>query len=258
MKLPNNLNIAKLTFISILLIALSSGCFFAGKNWNTWFPNVVERSKDPELPTPQPGPVDGNGVDTPTNGELYTDFVYEGTTYRVEKSLLTEAGSKFNVNKRIYRYVNSKWEMKEEPADAKWKPATPSSDIPLILTKWDTKFKTEEAKNKADLAQTSPLPATQPLPSPPKDPKPPKTPPTEIPKMTTPTKETKPPKVTPPPKEIPKVTPPTLSPAQKAAKFKEIEKEVRYGKCDRDCIVNKVKEFLFSASDQQRLMNQMP
>ena len=146
MKRQNNLNIAKLTFISILLIALGSGCFFAGKNWDSWFPKIVGVPEDPKTPTHQPEPGGENGAVTPDTEEQYTDLNYNGKKYRVEKSLLTAAGSKYNASKRFYRHLNGKWEMKEELADAKWKPATPSSDIPLILAKWDEKFRAEEAQ----------------------------------------------------------------------------------------------------------------
>ncbi len=247
MKKLNNHNVAKITFSSILTLALASGCFFAGMNWNTWFPDVVENPLPPVTPKPPAGSEGGDKVVPPANDEQYTDFEYDGKTYRVEKSLLTEDGSKYNANKRFYRFLNNAWEMKEGTADAKWKPATPSSDIPLILAKWDEKFRTEEAKNKGDLAQTNPLPptppvtppTTPPVTSPPKDPKPPKTPRTEIPKVTPPTKK-------------------TLTPSEKAAIYKEIEMDVRAGKCTPDCIINKVAEFQFTSSQQKRLMNQMP
>jgi hypothetical protein len=166
MKLPKNLNIAKLTFISILIIALGSGCFFAGKNWDSWFPELAEvpYNQVPQPPKSEhnPGP---RGV--------------------------------------------------EKPVSSKTSPVT------------------------------NPPKET----NPPEDANPPKTPPTEIPK------------VTPPLKEIPKVTPQTkktLTPAERYAIYKEIEKDVKAGKCDRDCIMNKVKEFLFSSSDAHSLMSQMP
>jgi hypothetical protein len=244
MKRPNNLNVAKLTFISILLIALSSGCFFAGKNWNYWFPDVVENPLPPVTPKPPAGSEGGDKVVPPANDEHYTDFEYDGKTYRVEKSLLTEAGSKYNANKRFYRFLNNAWEMKEGTADAKWKPATPSSDIPLILTKWDAKFRAEEVKNKGDLAQTNPLPptppvtppTTPPVTSPPKDPKPPKTPPTEIPKVTPPTKK-------------------TLTPPERAAIYNKIEEDVKAGKCDRDCILKRCIDAQIDAVKVRMLYN---
>ena len=242
-----NPNIAKITFISILLFTLSGGCFFAGKNWDSWFPQVAENPKSLAIPKPQPGPEGGNEVVTPANGEQYTNFDYDGKTYRVEKSLLTEAGSKYNANKRFYRFLNGKWEMKEGTDDAKWKTATPINDIPLILTKWDTKFKAEEAKNKGELAQTNPVPptppvtpkTTPPVTSPPKDTKPPKTTPTEIPKVTQPTKK-------------------TLTAAERSAIYNKIEEDVKAGKCDRDCILQRCTEAQISASMAQKLYSLLP
>jgi hypothetical protein len=156
----------------------------------------------------------------------------------VEKSLLTEEGSKYNANKRYYRFLNKKWEYREdESTDAAWKLATINSDITLILTNWDAKFRT-----------TSPV-TGPPITTPPV---------TNLPDTNKPQKDSKPPKVTTPSTEIPKVTPPDLLPSQKAAKLKEIEKDVKAGKCNATCIIDKVKEFKFGAPDQQRLMSLLP
>ena len=234
MKLPNHLKIARLTFVTILLIALSSGCFFAGKNWDSWFTAVAENSLPPSIPAPQPRPEGGDVVYNSDNNDLYTDFKYKDKTYRVEKSLLTEEGSKYNANKRFYRFLNGKWEMKEGTADAKWKTAT-LSDISLVLTKWDEKFRTTPPVT----PPTTPPVTTPPVTSPPKDPKPPKTPPTEIPKETTSPNK-------------------TLSAEEKAQKFEEIRALVRAGKCNADCIIKKVKEFQLSPSQHQKLYSHLP
>ena len=146
----NDKPIAKIAVMAFVAIALTGGGFFTAMNWAVWFPAVAENPLPPAPPAPQPGQEGENPVITPANGEQYTDFEYKGKVYRVEKSLLTEDGSKYNANKRFYRFLNGKWEMKEVSANAKWKPATPSSDIPLILTKWDEKFKTEQTITKGD------------------------------------------------------------------------------------------------------------
>lgn len=146
----NHKPIAKIAVMAFVAIALTGGGFFTAMNWDVWFPKVVDVPQDPQPPTPQPRPEGGDVVENSDNNDLYTDFIYKDKTYRVEKSLLTEAGSKYNTNKRFYRFLNGKWEMKEAPAAAKWKPATPSSDILLILTKWDEKFKTEQTISKGD------------------------------------------------------------------------------------------------------------
>jgi hypothetical protein len=141
----NDKPIAKIAVMAFVAIALTGGGFFAAMNWDNWFPPVVEGPKDPQPPKdPEPpGPVIPEPAEIENN---YIEFPYNGKNYRVEKSLLTEAGSKYNGNKRFYRFLNNKWEMREEANDANWKPATPISDIPLILTKWDAKFRAEDAQ----------------------------------------------------------------------------------------------------------------
>jgi hypothetical protein len=173
-------DIAKITFLSILLFTLAGGCFFAGKNWDSWFPDVavVQNNPDSQPPKPEhnPGP---RGVDKPVSSK--------------------------------------KTPVTNPPEDAK-PPKTPPMEIPKVTP-----------------------------------------PPKEIPKVTPPPTEI--PKVKPPPKEIPKVKPPpkkTLNPAERAAIYREIEKDVREGKCDPVCIFEKVYEFQFSASMQQRLISQIP
>jgi hypothetical protein len=240
--------IAKIAVMAFVAIALTGGGFFAAMNW------LAGGQTTPPNPNPDPAPAPrGDGektVVTSVTDEMYTDFEYKGNTYLVETSLLTEAGSKYNTNKRFYRFLNNKWEMREEANDANWKPATPIRDIPLILTKWDTKFRGEEAKKKADLAQANPqTPATQ-VTTPPET-----KPPVTNPVTTTPPKDDKPPKVTKPPTEIPKVTPPkkTLTAAERAAIYREIEKDVKAGSCDRDCILKRCTEAQIDADKVQKL-----
>ena len=141
----NEKPIAKIAVMAFVAIALTGGGFFAAMNWDNWFSHVVEGPKDPQPPKdPEPpGPVTPKPAEIANN---HIEFPYNGKNYRVEKSLLTDAGSKYNANKRFYRFLDGKWEMKEVPADAKWKPATPISDISLILTKWDAKFRAEDAQ----------------------------------------------------------------------------------------------------------------
>jgi hypothetical protein len=146
----NDKPIAKIAVMAFVAIALTGGGFFAAMNWDNWFSQVVEHPLPPATPEPQPGPEGAAKVDTPATDEKYTDFEYKGNSYRVEKSLLTVEGSKYNANKRFYRFLNNKWEMREEANDANWKPATPISDIPLILTKWDEKFKSTQTITKGD------------------------------------------------------------------------------------------------------------
>ena len=141
--------IGKIAVTAFVAIALTGGGYFAAMNWDNWFPKIVEVPKDQAPPTPQPEPEDGNEVVTPTNGEQYTDFEYDGTTYRVEQSLQTEAGSLYKLNNCFYRNFKGNWEKRENKDNSKWIPA-PEVDIPVILTKWDEKFKTEQTISKGD------------------------------------------------------------------------------------------------------------
>jgi hypothetical protein len=156
----NDKPIAKIAVMAFVAIALTGGGFFAAKNWSAWFPPVVDVPKDPTPtptpPTPKPGPGGVNEVVNPANGEQYTNFEYKGKTYRVEKSLLTDAGSKYGDGEKFgngctYRYSEdkNKWEMKKSDFDKTWTEAK-STDIPIILKNWDAKFKSEQNTNKGD------------------------------------------------------------------------------------------------------------
>ena len=139
MKHNQNRHIAKLIFITLMAFALSGGCFFVGMNWSTWFPSVAEGPVNPDPKVQEPITADGNPKEI-ADPNKYTDFTYKGKVYRVEKSLLTEAGSQYSANKTYYRFVNNKWEVREAGPNSNWKPA-PNQDIPVILSAWNKKFK---------------------------------------------------------------------------------------------------------------------
>jgi len=147
MKYKQNRHIAKLIFMTLMAFALSGGCFFVGMNWSTWFPSVAEGPVNPDPMVQDPNTSGGNPKSIAETNK-YTDFTYRGKVYRVEKSLLTEAGSQYSANNSYYRFVNNKWEMRAE-ASSPWKDARPG-DISLILVNWDKKFRAEEAVNKKE------------------------------------------------------------------------------------------------------------
>jgi hypothetical protein len=139
MKYKQNRHIAKLIFMTIIAFALSGGCFFVGMNWSTWFPSVAEVPVNPD-PMVQDPNTDGGNPKSIAETNKYTDFTYRGKVYRVEKSLLTEAGSQYSASNRYYRFVNNKWEVREARPNSNWKPA-PKDDISVILSAWNKKFK---------------------------------------------------------------------------------------------------------------------
>jgi hypothetical protein len=153
MKYKQNRHIAKLIFMTIIAFALSGGCFFVGMNWSTWFPSVAEVPVNPD-PMVQDPNTDGGNPKSIAETNKYTDFTYRGKVYRVEKSLLTEAGSQYSASNRYYRFVNNKWEVRAE-ASSPWKSVSPA-DISIILVKWDKKFKAEESKKKENSKKEEP------------------------------------------------------------------------------------------------------
>ena len=222
MKYKQNRHIAKLIFMTIMAFALSGGCFFVGMNWSTWFPSVAEGPVNPDPMVQDPNTSGGNPKAIADTNK-YTDFTYKGKVYRVEKSLLTENGSKYNTNSTIYRFLNNKWEMKEDVPHSIWKPAK-LVDIPIVLAGWNKKFKSEEAKNKSEAA-------------PPKETAPKTTPPIGSPPIAAP----------------PNVKAPPLSPPR--ADFDQIKKEVILGHCNADCI-RSIKGL--SASQIKKLLELLP
>jgi hypothetical protein len=143
MRQKQNRHIAKLIFITLMAFALSGGCFFVGMNWSTWFPSVAEGSVNPDPKVQDPN-TDGGNQKAIADTNKYTDFTYKGEVYRVEKSLLTEAGSQYSASNRYYRFVNNKWEVREAGPNSNWKPAK-LVDIPIVLAGWNKKFKAKEA-----------------------------------------------------------------------------------------------------------------
>ena len=247
--------IAKIATIA-LVVMLAGGGFFAAKNWDVLFPPVIGDAEGKEEKKETDEKKDNGNQTTSTEESKYTSLKYNNKDYLVEKSLLTLEGSKYGDgnpfgNGCTYRYLKdkNKWEMKESDYDKTWTEAKPS-DIPIILKNWDAKFKAEEAKNKGELAQTTPQTPDAQVTTPPK---------VTTPQVTnTPPKDTKPPKVTKPPTEIPKVTPPTkktLTPPERAAIYNKIEEDVKAGKCDRDCILKRCTEAQIDANKVKNLYN---
>jgi len=145
---------AKIATMAVLAFVLTGGGFFAAMNWSTWFSQVAEGPVNPDPKVQDPNTAGGNqkkNADT----TKYTDFTYLGKVYRVEKSLLTENGSKYNNNSTFYRFLNNKWEMRAEDASSPWRVARPA-DISPILVNWDKKFKAEEAKKKENSKKEEP------------------------------------------------------------------------------------------------------
>jgi hypothetical protein len=231
--------IAKIAVMAFVAIALTGGGFFAAMKWDTWF----KETENEKVTVYTDNTDDTTSTNKTQENTLITSnkHTYKGDEYSVEKDFLTQKGSLFN--NRYYRYYNGAYQYKEEKGSTNsWKKAQ-DNDLIFMLKSWDAKFKGVPA-------QANPqTPATQV--TTPSETKPPVT----NPVTTTPPKDDKPPKVTKPPTEIPKVTPPkkTLTAPERAAIYREIEKDVKAGSCDRDCILKRCTEAQIDADKVQKL-----